>query len=257
MKSLADQVLDLMGPLGVTLTQAAVAIGEPKAVVRAAFGKIDADRRATLVRRGKGGGLLLLPTGEVHACKTCQREFMRGPKSKRVTCSRHCAVALGWVDPQKRANKIAGIKRQRATPAAKRKQAETNGKRWSDPKQRERLSEWNKKRWADPITKAELSSKIRVHHSGEKYRKKMANLRKADWEKPEYREKMTKAVRTTLGSPEYRAKFSKLLRERWQDPKMRAKFTEANKRRNDSAHRKRLSERMKAWHKARREARAK
>jgi hypothetical protein len=146
--------------------------------------------------------------------------------SKRLTCSRSCAVALAWKkDPAKR---LASLKRCKQTPEEMDRIKRHNETRWAKEGERERLSEWNRRRWAKPAVKAKLSAAIRKAQRRPEVRAAASITRMDLWRTPEYRNKNVAAIQRAHGSPEYRAKFSEMLRERWKDPVWRAKVSAIN-----------------------------
>jgi hypothetical protein len=257
MKTLADEVLALVGPNGVSLIEAAKALVADKPSVRAAFLKLDAEGKAIAARsRGQGRAWRLLSLGDkTPVCKICHREFERPRKSKRATCSRECWASFGWHNPEGKQKRIAAIKRQRASAEGRANTAARNKTLWSDPKQRERLAEWSRKRWSDPEVKAKMSAAIHAVQSKPEMRARYSEIRKAQWKDPVIRERMHEAAKKSQKTQAYREKLRKLVKERWKDPYFREKWTKANAARNTPDLRKAASERMKARHKAKREAR--
>lgn len=182
-------------------------------------------------------------------CQNCGIEFTPPPDNKaRRSCSRSCAVALAWKDPESSARRRASIEKARRTPESRARSVAANNRRWARPGEREKLSERNRKMWAKPRMRKKLSKAIRAAQGTPEQRAFYSRMRTAQWADPEYRRKTIEGIQRSKGSPEARALFSKLLRERWTDPAMRAKYTAANANRNNPEHRARLSAMMlKRW----------
>lgn len=196
--------------------------------VRRALFALDADGRALLVRANRGGPYRLVPIGSaVQACRMCHVAFERPKKSKRVTCSRACAVALSWRDEGTAERRSASIRAERATPQARERASANNRKRWSRPGEREKLADQSRRRWADPVTRAELSCAISAVNGSPVMRAKYSAIRKALWQDEAYRKKTTAGIHRSTSTPEARAKFSKLLKARWADPVWRKKYMAA------------------------------
>lgn len=162
-------------------------------------------------------------------CIACGALFERAGKSKRVTCSRSCAVATAWLNnPGKR---IASIQLARRTPESRALSTATNNARWNRPGARDKLSEWNKKRWANPWIKRMLSGAISKAWTPEK-RAQFSDIRREEWARDAtYRAATVAGIRRSKQSPQARAQFSLLLKTRWQDPVWRARWTEGTRRR--------------------------
>lgn len=154
------------------------------------------------------------------ACQRCGAEFA-SPNPNRRTCSRSCAVALGWLGDtrDKRRASLSAAQKARGEEIA-----EQNRRRWAQPGEREAMSERNRRRWADPATRARLTEGIRARQSSPEMRRLYGEIRRRLWRDPEYRARASEAIRRSKGTPEARAMFSALLRERWQDPVWREKW---------------------------------
>lgn len=146
---------------------------------------------------------------------------------KRKTCSRTCAVALSWRNPETAKTRSAGIRKSKATPEAQAWQIEHNQKRWSREGERDRLSEQNRQRWADPVFRKKLSAAIRTSHNKPEARARFSKIMRAMWNDPGKREQWIANIRAAKSSPNARAAFSAALRERWKDPIWRVKFRSA------------------------------
>lgn len=89
-------------------------------------------------------------------CIICSEPFLRGPKSRRRTCGRSCAVSLAWQkNPEDRK---AGISAAQMRPDQQKRIAEHNARRWAKPEEHEKLSEQNRERWTDGKVKAESAA---------------------------------------------------------------------------------------------------
>lgn len=218
-------------PLGPTVGAISRRMAADAASVRRAMAELDVSGFAILVRRAGERAFRLVPAdAPIKACRVCHAEFIRRKKSKAVTCSRACAVALAWRNPESAARRVASIKAERGTPEARERQAQNNAVRWARPGERERMGEHNRRRWKDPITKAEVSASIRKTHGSAKTRALHSRRRKEAWENPETRERTVAGIRRSKQTPEARAKFSALLKARWQDPVLREKYLSAARR---------------------------
>lgn len=175
----------------------------------------------------------------------CGKEFERPNRSVRKTCSGSCAVAVAWLNPEKRALRVARLKAERATPEAKQRQSEINRKRWAEPGRRERLSEWNRQRWADPEIKASLSKSISRSFTHAR-REQLADLRRKEWRDPENRRRRMVGLRRVYDSLEWREKGRRLMQQRWQNPEWRKKAIQGMRRVSGSPeNRRRVSEQTK------------
>lgn len=166
---------------------------------------------------------------KIRKCQNCSKEFET--ETKRLTCSRSCAVALSWKNPKSAASRKIGISKSKKTPEAIRQLAEHNERRWSRPGEREKLSEQNRREWANPRKRAKRSAGIKRAHGTPEKRYFYSRMREEQWANdPEYRRKTLAGMRHRFDSPEFKLMFSNLLRERWLDPIMRAKYTDGIKR---------------------------
>jgi hypothetical protein len=240
MKTLADEIHGILSTKAVPLSVIVARLGADAANVRRAAQALNDSGKALLVRRRRV--LHLASTAyTVPVCKNCYGEFERpifacGKASKRLTCSPFCHAAWGWKSkPGARERKIAGIKKQRATPEAKAILAAHNKRRWSKPEEHERLSEQNRREWADPEKKAKRAAGIRAAHGSAEKRKFYSDMRKADWQKPGYRERAIASMREVKNRPEVKAAFARLIKARWKDPKLRPKFLASAKRNGQKA----------------------
>lgn len=163
-------------------------------------------------------------------CASCGNTFDPPPKSRRRTCSRSCAVALAWKDPDKSAKRRASILLARRTPESRAASTAANNRRWAKPGERERMSEWNRRRWADPAIKTSLSYSIRAAALTPERRKKASLERAAAWQDPEVRSRMMAGMIAAHQRPEHRALMSAALRARWQDPVKRLPLLAAVRR---------------------------
>lgn len=162
-------------------------------------------------------------------CEHCGTEFEPPLKNpSRRSCSRACAIALGWRNGNRERRCAALSAAQKARGAAI---SEQNRQRWARPGERERLSERNRTAWADPAMRAKLSAGIRANHSLPEMRRLYSEIRRLAWQDPEYRAKASAAIRRSKNTAEARGLFSALLRERWKDPVWREKWAAATRRR--------------------------
>lgn len=248
MKTLADEILDVLRhPTGDALRDIAARVRESLPRVRDAAFALDKDGRAILIRRGKGGALFLAGKDYPHpVCRVCHLEFVRKPKSIRVTCSRKCHAAYGWRDPESAAKRRASIIKARNTPESRAKCTDVNNRRWADPKQREKLSEQNRQRWADPEMRARYGSIQRVRNQTPESRKQASEARKKAWANPETRAKMLKGMRESRASQAHIEKLREAAIDRNKDPAFRAAVAERNRTRmQDPAMREVMRQRMK------------
>lgn len=239
MRSLADRILAAIPntPHGLSLRQATEICGSDLAHTRAAFEALDNERRAQLVKRGRGGAIYLVHRdATIPICVVCQTEFERAPKSKRLTCSGHCRSVLNWrnMKPEYRAARTAAIKAAKNTPENKERQRLRNKERWAKPGEREKLSAQNRKRWKDPEASAIIAAKIRLNHQKPEMRKFYSDLRKKDWARPEYAEMVKAKSAASLREQHRRARMGEMLKARWRDPEQRKKLTAANVKRNEA-----------------------
>lgn len=253
MKSLADRVLELVPAAtgGLSLRAAIKALGQNTAHTRAAFEALDKSGRARLFRRGRGGALYLAPSNSgvlICAVETCRKEFQRGRKSKRVTCSKACQISFGWSsDPERAARRRVALSASQSTPEALARTAAHNKRRWSKPGEREKLAEQNRREWKKPEKAAIRAAKIRLKHQRPESRKFYSDMRKAEWENPVTRARNLKAQNTSKRTQAYREKLSVLAIERNKSPEFRAKVIARNKAiANDPVLKARASKRMKA-----------
>lgn len=217
-------------------------IGADLAGVRAAYVELEASGRAKIVRRGNG--LHLVPADHPgRICAVCRAEYDPLPSrgeggrlrpSKRRTCSRACAIKLGWQESPNREARVAAMVASRNTPESRAKSTAVNLRRWSDPAQREKLSRQNRERWADPVMKMKMSVAIQREHSTPEKRALYSRNIKARWDDPEGRRKIQEGTKRGKNTPEAKAKFRKLMQDRWADPVMREKYTAANRKRNEA-----------------------
>jgi hypothetical protein len=236
--SLADEIMvALRGliathPNGPNIKQISEAVSADPASIRKAMAQLNTEARAMLMRRDDSRELFLYPNTKrilgLNICAKCGAGYRRTDKtvSKRC-CSRACGISWSWTRPGVKEKRKAGIRAERATPAAKARAAKLNRERWSRPGERERLSEWNKKRWANPAIKADLARAIALVQRTPEMRKLYSDLRKEWWKDPVMREKMLKAMADAHGTPEYRAKHSERMKARWRDPVLRKKYLAA------------------------------
>jgi hypothetical protein len=256
-RTIAEEILaalpSLMAehPLGPHIGQVASALSMDRPSARLALFALEADGRARIVRRGPA--MHLVPADYPHrVCPICRAEVKPKPKSKRVTCSRSCAVALSWKNETTSAQRKASIRAERTTPKARARLAAHNKRRWAKPEEHAKLSEQNRRRARDPVVKAQRSIVMSAKNGTPEKRAMYSAIRKAYWADPARRQKMIDGMRRSKQTPEAMAKFSALMKARWQDPVWRAKWTEANKRRNDHIRGKKLTTKQKQQ---RREAR--
>jgi hypothetical protein len=236
-ETLADEIAgELAGllashPLGPTVKDLVAHLAADAASVRSAMAVLDAEGRAKMVRRtGTRAFRLVSACDPVLACKACHAEFERAPKSKRITCSKSCGVALSWRDPAAKERRASGIRAQRATPEGKANTQARNATRWARPGERERLSESNRRRWADPIAAAETAAALKAVNGSAENREKARQARQAAWDDPETRERYLEGIRRSKSDPASRERFSVALRERWKDPVWRGKLLAATRR---------------------------
>jgi hypothetical protein len=234
--TLADEVLAALpvlfagDPRGPTAADMAVAFGADLPSVRNAMAALEEKGHARLVRRGRS--LHLVPAGYPGLiCPVCRGEFVRKKKSRALTCSRSCAVALSWRNPEVKERRGASISATLTGPEHSARITRNNHERWSRPGEREKLSEQNRRRWADPETKVRVSLSIQREHGTPEKRALYSRIRKAFWDDPAGRKRMVDGIRRSKSTPEAKAKFSALLKARWQDPVMRAKYIAGNRRR--------------------------
>ncbi len=236
-QSVADQIIAAIpeGRAGLSLEDAAGFVGGPLTDSRKAFEKVAADGHAMLVRRGHGGRLFLvrLDAG-VLSCVMCQREYQRGKKSKRVTCSTPCAMSYGWAKAGPEAAKKRGeaIAASHDTPEQRARLAAHNKRRWAKPSEKEKLAAQNRREWKDPEKAAIRAAKIRINHQKPEMREFYSKLRKSDWQRPEYAEMVKAKAHASQKVAAYRARFSTLMKQRWADGDLRKKYTAANIARN-------------------------
>lgn len=164
-------------------------------------------------------------------CARCETDFERPAKSKRATCSRTCAAAMVWRNPETRQRMRRAISASKRTPEALAITAETNRRRWARPGEREKLAERNRRMWADSTTRKILGALIRGSWT-KAARESFSLLRKRQWRHDRsYRERTIAGIRRSKQSAEARALFSALLRDRWKDPAWREKWAAGMRRR--------------------------
>lgn len=251
MLTLADEVLAALPALskanrgGVSVSIVATHMAAAETDVRRAFVRLGAKNYALLVRERTG--YRLFPAGSrFKTCGTCQKTFICLPRSTRVTCTRTCAVAMSWKNPETAARRRASIRAEKLTPQARQRTVEINNRRWARPGEREKLSARNRETWADPKTAAKRTAGIRKAHRTPEKRAFYSELRRKDFQDPAYRARHLEAVRQAKASPEHRASLSESMRKRWQDPKQRAVMLAAVRRNAKKPEvRAKLSKRMK------------
>lgn len=228
MKTLADEILGVLRPNAVTLRAIASALGADAASVRRAAQALNAADKAVLVRR-KRVLHLASPVFAGFVCKNCYVEFERGPKSKRRCCSRFCCISWSWRRPGVREKRVASIKVERATPAAKARHERANKMRWSRAGEREKLADQNRREWADPGKKAQRAASIRASNGSAEFRKRASDYRKAYWQDPETRDRMIDAIRASE-TPARSAQRSASNRRRYSDLASREKYLEVSRK---------------------------
>lgn len=156
-------------------------------------------------------------------CTVCGSPFIRtSSKSKRVTCSRRCAVTLSWRNPETKAQRKASISKNKQQPEVQEKLAEFNRQRWAREGEREKLAQRTREMWADPEKHEQLTMAIAAVNRAPEKRAFYSELRREAWSDPVYREKTVAGIRASKSTPEARALFSRLLKARWDDPIWRA-----------------------------------
>lgn len=240
--TLADEIMAALPSITVSDARAATArflaqhLGSDIASVRRAMAELNADARASLMRRPDSRRMFLVPflsrgAPDLRCCAQCGNLFGLRPKGdRRVCCTRACGVAWSWNRPGVRERRSAGIKTQKQTPEAMAALAAHNARRWSKPGEREKLAEQNRKEWRDPIKGKLRAQSIAIVQRSPKMRNLYSELRKVFWADPAMREKMLAGIRESKRTPEARAKFSALLSERWKDPAWRKKWLAAVRR---------------------------
>lgn len=228
-------------PTGVTVSTVAKKFSADAASARRALRQLNTEGRAKLMRRMDSRQEFLVPlryraAPGLRICANCGIAFQLRPMARYATgtshdnrkcCTRTCSISWSWRRPGVADRRKAGIRAERATPAARARAANFNKKRWAKPGERERLSESNRRRWADPAIKAEWSRAIaRVQRSPE-MRRLYSELRKQWWKDPAMREKMIASAKRVKNTPEFKAYFSELCRKRWRDPVWRKKWLAA------------------------------
>lgn len=163
-------------------------------------------------------------------CIVCLESFDRAPKSKRVTCSRSCAVALAWAkNPEQRCASIS-IAHQR--PEAQLRLAAHNKRRWAKPEEHEKIAEESRQRWADKDMRREMRDKMRETQRSPRMRRLYSVNMQLRWDDPEWKAKTLAAINSSEAVRAYRNSFGDHLRERWKKPRLRRKYTKANIERN-------------------------
>lgn len=163
-------------------------------------------------------------------CENCGSSFVTDGNRRRRSCSRACAAALAWKDPESRSRRVASITAQKRSPAARDFQRRLNAERWSRPGERQKLAEWNRQRWADPATKKMLSEAIQRAQGSPDQRAHYSRLRRRQWATDTiYRERTVAGIRRAKRTSEARRLFSALMRARWRDPIWREKYLLAAK----------------------------
>lgn len=159
-------------------------------------------------------------------CASCGKPFDRPAGSQRRTCSRSCAVSLGWrnASPEVRAarceaNSVAQI---RAGAGAR-----LNTMRWARPGERERSAEKNRERWADPDYKARVSAAISAAHQSAEGRRVLSAAALKRWADPAIRERMLAGMVRSHQSPRHRRLMSRIRKLQWQDPELGPRYRKA------------------------------
>lgn len=179
---------------------------------------------------------------EAFRCANCRRWFKT--ETTRKTCSRSCAVALSWRNPEVKARRGAAISAAKLTEKGRADTARSNRDRWARPGEKEKLAQQNRREWKIAGEKRARSIKAAW---GPKQRAHLSAIRKRQWTEPEFRNKVIAAATASQRTQAYRAHFSEALKARWADPVWRAKYVAANRRRNaDPAYQAIRSNRMKA-----------
>lgn len=226
MRPLKERIAELLAdnPGGITVSAASIACNTTAPYVQKAFEDIAAESQGVVIRRGRA--VVLVALGIVdHVCVMCQREYERGTRSKRLTCSKKCAIAYGWKrDPERAERRRASISASKQTPESMARLAAHNKRRWSNPEERERLAAQNRREWKDPEKSAVRAAKIRLNHATPEFSERASKIREEAWADPETRARMEAAIKISKNTPQAKAKFSRLLSDRWKDPAMRAKY---------------------------------
>jgi hypothetical protein len=142
----------------------------------------------------------------IPVCVVCHKEFERSRKSKRVTCSRSCAVSLSWKNEGTKEARVNSIKIERRTPEARARATRINNERWSRPGEREKLSKQNRERWADPEQNLKQSVAIAKAQRSPERRKAQSEAISKRWNDPGGREKLVMGRHKVLQDPDTRAK---------------------------------------------------
>lgn len=227
---IVDQLPVIMGVHrnGAPIRQIAKYVAADAPAIRTALNTLEQDGFIKLARRGKAL-FVVPPDWPKPICPECRIEFERPKKSKRITCSRSCGVAMSWKNPAVRERRREALKVAQSAPQAVERTRRTNKARWSRPEEREKLSQRNREMWADPETAIKMAVAIAKAHREPARRKAQSEVIKARWNDPEGRAKLVQGIRRCKMSPKARKKCSEALKERWQDPEGRKKLAAACK----------------------------
>lgn len=216
-------------PQGPRASGIAAALAAPEAKVRDAMDEIKASALAVVVRYPGSKARHVVPIGHFtpkqRACAYCDLYFETSINStKKICCTRSCAVKYSWTRPGVVEQRSAAIKKAHSTPEQRKRLIEHNRRRWAKPEEHKKLSEQNRREWADPVKRAKRSASIQAVHGAPEMRSYYKKMREDNWADPEYRAVMKERFDEAKAKPSYRANKSEALRKRWKDPLKRSRL---------------------------------
>lgn len=184
-----------MHPGGPLAAQIATHIGIDYQSARRAMEALDADKRARIVRRGRGLHLVG-PDYRGRLCVICRKEFKATRKETR-TCSHSCGRHLAYSNEDMRRRHRESVRASR-TPELRERQSKVNRERCANPVVRQQMSESNRIAWRDPVKRANRIVAMSDAWRGNKATKRRAKARLKKlslWSDPEWKKQTTEAMR--------------------------------------------------------------
>lgn len=128
-------------------------------------------------------------------CENCGAGFDRPRKSKRVTCTRSCAVSLSWKNEGTRELRSASIRVAVNAPQNVKRIIAENHKRWARPGERDKLSEQNRREWSDQAKAESRTASIKAANSTPEKRELYSKIADRKWSDANFRERAVEGMR--------------------------------------------------------------
>lgn len=183
-------------PAGPLAAQVAAHIHIDYQSARRAMETLDADKRARIVRRGRGLHLVG-PDYRGRLCVICRKEF-KATRKETLTCSHSCGRHLAYRNEDMRRRHRQSVKASR-TPELRERQSRIHSERCADPAVRQQMSDNNRRSWRDPVKRANRIVAIKDAWRGEKATQRRAKARQKKlslWADPEWKQQTVEAMRT-------------------------------------------------------------